>query len=486
MTISIVLTTFDRSHQLRATFISIAEQGFKEEVVVVDDGFDDETPALCWESWPFRIKHFRLNRFFSGECRSQAVVVNYGVKQASGEVVILQNAECLHVGNVIAELVGAVTPNSVAICRTEHLSAEGFNLGVLPTHDCKAEGQALFFCGAIYRDLFLRLGGMDEDFVFPTCEDNDFSHRLKKAGVRFDYLPATVRHQWHPSAGTMRPDALAESLRLLKQKTVDMALGRIGAERNLGREWGMAPRMDNRVVQSFWIGSLTPMEKLCIRSFLANGHEFHLYTYGGVEGVPEGVVVKDANEILPELRVRQLPSLQQSADFFRVALLLARGGWWVDMDVVCLRPFDFSAVYVFGASVCDEIVQNCIMKAPPGSPIMRRWYDYIDHLSEESLKRLAFQDIGPALLGELVPEFGLQRYVLPRETFDPVGYDLVARLVDPTETWDLRGVYAIHCFHAAWRGGHEHAMQPSYRALTGTGDRFPASCLYERLKERFL
>lgn len=62
--------------------------------------------------------------------------------------------------------------------------------------------------------------------------------------------------------------------------------------------------MSNRVIQSLWVhGRLSPMERLCIRSFLAHGHEFHLYAYGPLEGVPEGTRVVDAREILPEDRV---------------------------------------------------------------------------------------------------------------------------------------------------------------------------------------
>ncbi len=54
------------------------------------------------------------------------------------------------------------------------------------------------------------------------------------------------------------------------------------------------------IIQSLWIGSrLSTMEKLCIVSFIKQGHAFHLYTYGEVAEVPQGTIVKDANEIIP-------------------------------------------------------------------------------------------------------------------------------------------------------------------------------------------
>ncbi len=43
--------------------------------------------------------------------------------------------------------------------------------------------------------------------------------------------------------------------------------------------------MAGDVFQSLWIGAeLSAMEQLSIRSFLANGHEFHLYTYQERQG----------------------------------------------------------------------------------------------------------------------------------------------------------------------------------------------------------
>jgi len=86
-----------------------------------------------------------------------------------------------------------------------------------------------------------------------------------------------------------------------------------------------------RRVQSLWIGSrLSAMEKLCIRSFLANDCDFHLYTYGAMEGIPPGTTHLDGNGILPAsmvFRDRGIDSYSGFADLFRYRLLLERGGW---------------------------------------------------------------------------------------------------------------------------------------------------------------
>ncbi len=106
-------------------------------------------------------------------------------------------------------------------------------------------------------------------------------------------------------------------------------------------------------IQSLWIGSpLSKLEQLTIQSFIAHGHEFHLYVYDDVQGVPDAAVVKDGNEILPAAEVFRDDhnSVASFSDWFRFALLTHKGGYWVDMDIVCLKPFDFDAArgLIFG------------------------------------------------------------------------------------------------------------------------------------------
>lgn len=113
------------------------------------------------------------------------------------------------------------------------------------------------------------------------------------------------------------------------------------------------PPVNPPPVQSLWVGErLSPIEQLCVSSFLHHGHEFHLYRYGELAGVPAGARVMDAGAIIPRRQVFMhrygSGSYAIFSDWFRWTLLYRRGGWWVDMDVVCLKPFVFEAAPVFG------------------------------------------------------------------------------------------------------------------------------------------
>jgi glycosyltransferase involved in cell wall biosynthesis len=240
----------------------------------------------------------------------------------------------------------------------------------------------------------------------------------------------------------------------------------------------------NKIIQSLWVGKLSTMERLCIRSFIVNGHDFHLYTYDQLENVPAGCVVKDANEIVPKSDISKFKYIQQFADYFRYALLLKQGGWWVDMDVVCLRPFNFSEDYVFVESTgpVNEGLNFAVIKVPtPNCPLVKACFDAAESFRAH-WRTMEFQAIGPNLWAKKINDLALTEYIKPIDMFDPIHWDKLSWSIDPTKKWDLSHAYALHLFHAAWNKGSQ-AFNRNFLVTDGT---YPKGCLYEQLKERFL
>ena len=55
-------------------------------------------------------------------------------------------------------------------------------------------------------------------------------------------------------------------------------------------------RNKKQVINSFWYGGeLTPMENICIKSFLKHGFQFVLWSYNKSLKVPQGCTLKDAS-----------------------------------------------------------------------------------------------------------------------------------------------------------------------------------------------
>jgi hypothetical protein len=238
---------------------------------------------------------------------------------------------------------------------------------------------------------------------------------------------------------------------------------------------------DSRVtIQSLWVGpSLSTMERLSIASFLKHGHHYHLFTYSPVEGLPRGAVLRDAREILPESRIflyRDHASYAGFANFFRYKLLFERGGWWVDTDAVCLRPFQFDEPYVIASEPLPhdrDVPTSSFLKAPAGSPALGEAWARCCAFRPETL---AWGESGPRLIGDLVARFDLNRYVRPAATFCPVPYHEWNRFTDPEAAWDFdESTHAVHLWHELWRRAAKDKDQP-----------YPSTSLYEQWKHQFL
>ena len=76
------------------------------------------------------------------------------------------------------------------------------------------------------------------------------------------------------------------------------------------------------------------------------------------------MIVKDGNEILPEKDIfYSHGSPAHFSDWFRWKMIAMKSGYWVDMDEICLKPFDFTKEdYVFGYE--GHAVANAVLKFP--------------------------------------------------------------------------------------------------------------------------
>lgn len=218
------------------------------------------------------------------------------------------------------------------------------------------------------------------------------------------------------------------------------------------------PRLtaDNRVVHGLWIGStLSKMELLTLKSFIRHGHEFHLWAYDRIETpLPDGVVLEDAGEILPQSRITRKAevdpetgvgkgSVSPFSDLFRYKLLYEKGGYWVDMDVTCLKPLNFRTPYVFRAHRIG-VVGN-IMKCPPKSRLMKALYERVSpELTPHSEWLMANR-----ALSELVQKHRLTRYIRA-DVWNQDTWESISSYATGDEPFPTKWA-AIHWINEFWR-----------------------------------
>ncbi|WP_443938112.1 glycosyltransferase [Pedobacter sp. MW01-1-1] len=238
----------------------------------------------------------------------------------------------------------------------------------------------------------------------------------------------------------------------------------------------------NNPIQGLWIGgALSNVEKLCIQSFLDHGHEFHLYTYEEIKNSPKGTILKDANEIMPESSIFRYKkgwakgSVSGFADVFRLLLIQKKGGWWVDMDIICLKPLDFKEELVFCSSYemeYGELANNCIFKAPKNAPFIDFCLKEIEKLD---LHTMDFGLAGPFLFQRAIKELNLSTQMKAHYFFNPFSWKFlgelfldkmsfsnkIKELVRPIfKPATMKGrvinsdTYTIHLWNEVWKAGN--------------------------------
>ena len=96
--------------------------------------------------------------------------------------------------------------------------------------------------------------------------------------------------------------------------------------------------------------------------------------------------IKDANEIMKQKDVFSLKSsFLPFSDIWRYKLLYLKGGYWVDLDMIAIRRFDFKEPFVFSSERTiqegafksqSKLVPNIgILKAPAGSEFFKEAYE---------------------------------------------------------------------------------------------------------------
>jgi hypothetical protein len=240
-----------------------------------------------------------------------------------------------------------------------------------------------------------------------------------------------------------------------------------------------------------WIGeSLGPVERACMRSVLRQGHRLALFCYAPPAGVPEGVELRDAADILPRARImrHRSGSVALFANWFRYELQRRGEGVWLDVDTYLVRPMMLDRPYLFGWE--DQwIIANGVLSMPPDSPLLgpllrifeerevppwlrpharaaaywRRW-----RTGRTGVEKMPWGSAGPRALTYLARAHGVERWALPPAYFYPVHWRQSDWIRDPRrrlEQFIHPETVAVHLWnHRIRRFKDEPAPQGSFLA----------------------
>jgi GT2 family glycosyltransferase len=211
MNVSIVMAFHNRRNQLLKTLDSIRYFG-DPEIIIVDDASDERVEDLPGIT-VIRIEPPK--KTWINPC----IPFNVGFAKATGDIIIIQNPECIHIGDILshtANIKEGTVFSHAAYSLDYHLEYDYYNpegLKDLIMNEPQRIQVAhhgwynhsihrpvgFHFCMAIKRTDLEKIGGFDERFAGGIgFDDNDLVRRIRKAGMDLQIIDDPfVIHQKH-------------------------------------------------------------------------------------------------------------------------------------------------------------------------------------------------------------------------------------------------------------------------------------------------
>ncbi|MCP4367437.1 MAG: glycosyltransferase [Deltaproteobacteria bacterium] len=204
--LSIIVPVYNGSNTISSCIEHLENLDYPEEkyeILIIDNNSDDNTKNI--------IQQYNVTYLFEKK-QGQAAARNFGVTHAKGDILGFVDADCLVEKNWAVEIEKLLKNNSTSVvigfCNhiTKNISGEMYALDYrkdwerrsLSGNQVNAIAAANF---AMKKNLFLELGGFDENFL--ALEDIEFGFRIIKNGDNIIYNPnLQVKHLYHDSLDT--------------------------------------------------------------------------------------------------------------------------------------------------------------------------------------------------------------------------------------------------------------------------------------------
>ena len=198
--VSVIVPAYQAEDTIDRCLAALAQQTVpraRYEVLVVDDGSSDGTPA--------RAQAHAGVRLLRQAHRGPAAARNLGVEQARGEIVLFTDADCEPLPDWIERMVaaldgGAVGAKGAYLTRQRALVARFVQCEYEDKYDRMAKEPQIDFvdtyAAGYRRDVFLAHGGFETAFPVASVEDQEFSFRLAREGYRMVFVPEARVYHW--------------------------------------------------------------------------------------------------------------------------------------------------------------------------------------------------------------------------------------------------------------------------------------------------
>ena len=199
--VSIIVPAYNEERVIVQTIESLLESDYQNfEVIIVDDGSPDHTSEVVRE-------HFKDEpriRLFAKENAGKAEALNFGLRYATGEIVVALDADTIFAPNTVAALarrfhdpeIGAVAGNAKVGNRInvvtrwqalEYITSQNLDRRAFASLNCITVVPGAV--GAWRRELLELVGGFTSDTL---AEDQDLTIKVRRLGYKIGYEEGAV------------------------------------------------------------------------------------------------------------------------------------------------------------------------------------------------------------------------------------------------------------------------------------------------------
>ena len=215
--ISIVMTYYERLHQIKNTLNSFKKYINNEfEVIIIDDGSEFSLNNII-NDFDYSITLVEMDKY-SKNYYNSCVPFNIGFSFIRGEITIIQNAECLHYTNIFQEIYKSNLfkfyisfscyslsredtnefSNQTSQVHFKNISATKDGESAWYNHE-KYRPTGYHFCSAILTKHLKNLNGFDIRYAMGIgYDDDELLYRIKENELKLIINNnGIVLHQWH-------------------------------------------------------------------------------------------------------------------------------------------------------------------------------------------------------------------------------------------------------------------------------------------------
>lgn len=222
--------------------------------------------------------------------------------------------------------------------------------------------------------------------------------------------------------------------------------------------------MDKNEIFTLWIpdnddNNLSQLAHLSLKSFLLCDYDVILYTYDHIGNVPNGVCIRDANEILDKSKIFRykggFKTYSGFANLFRYKRLYEYGGTWLDLDLLLIKRLSDEDI-IIGSQTQEDIYSNpnnAMLRFPPKDPLIKTILDY----SEKRGSDINHAETGTLLLKKLLasefPEYN--QYLKHFNYSNIVNWNDVGDYLESPEIFlnclNTDEIYGFHLFNTFFK-----------------------------------